>query len=302
VEIVLAEAAAAGPTAAAWIAANLAAVSQAAASAPEAPLSVGILCDWHRTLMTGSPTPARHVGAVRTEQGWIGGTSPLDVALVTPPADRPADLLRDLVAYANRRDVDPVAQAAIAHAQFEVIHPFGDGNGRIGRVLIAWVLTRRLHLLTPPPVSTRLAADRAGYLAGLAMFRLGQHEPWIRWFAESVSGAGQAQRALVAEVAELSGRWRTQLAAPRRLGRLLRSDASAWGVLELLPRHLVLTTALVASETGQSVRSADQALRTLVDAGVLVEHAAKGPRGRGRPARLYVCPDLLALTGSTPLG
>ena len=85
--------------------------------------------------MTGSPTPERYVGRIRDEQGWIGGTNPFDAHLVTPPADRLGALLDDLLAWVNRDDVDPIAQAAIAHAQFEIIHPFADGNGRIGRVL-----------------------------------------------------------------------------------------------------------------------------------------------------------------------
>jgi Fic family protein len=81
---------------------------------------------------------------------------------VTPPPNELSALLDDLIAYVNRDDVDPVAQAAVSHAQFEIIHPFGDGNGRVGRVLVAWVLTRRLALLVPPPVSVAIAADVAG--------------------------------------------------------------------------------------------------------------------------------------------
>ncbi|MGH9069415.1 MAG: Fic family protein [Acidimicrobiales bacterium] len=100
---------------------------------------VAVLCQWHRTLMTGSPTPERYVGTIRDQQGWIGGTSPFDAHLVTPPPDELPALLADLVDYANRSDVDPIAQAAVAHAQFEIIHPFADGNGRVGRLLVAWV-------------------------------------------------------------------------------------------------------------------------------------------------------------------
>lgn len=299
VDVVLAEGPAQGAqTPAAWVAANLAAVTDAVA-AHDTPMSVELLCGWHRTLMTGSPTPGRYVGAVREEQGWIGGTSPFDAALVTPPAEYLPGLLADLVAYANRDDVDPVAQAAIAHAQFEVIHPFGDGNGRIGRVLVAWLLTRRLNLVTPPPVSARLAADTGGYLSGLSMFRFGQLDPWVAWFADAVAGAGREQRELVRHVGELQARWRAQLGGPRQ-GRSLRGDALAWEVLELLPQQLVLTAALVAERTGSTTRAARGALYDLADAGVLVEHAPGGPRRRGRPALIFVSPDLLALAGSSP--
>lgn len=302
VDVVLAELYDDGaPSAAAWVAANLAAVTEAIEEAHAGPLSVDSLCRWHRTLMTGSPTPAQHVGVLRTEQGWIGGTSPLDAHLVTPPPDEVPALVDDLVAYANLDDVDPVSQAAIAHAQFEIIHPFADGNGRVGRVLVAWILVRRLALVTPPPVSAGVAADVGGYGAGLVLFRLGDHNAWVRWFAEAVSGAGRAQQELVASVERLQREWRQRLSAPRLGSRRVRSDAAAWRALELLPRHLVLTGPVVASEIGVPLKSANAALRDLVDAGVLLEHGMVQRSGRGRPSRLYTSAELLGFTGSNPL-
>ncbi len=256
-----------------WVAANLAAVTQAIAD-HDRPLSVELLCEWHATLMAGSPMPRRHVGVIRREQGWIGGTSPLDAALVTPPPDRLDELLRDLTAYANRDDLDPVAQTAIAHAQFEIIHPFADGNGRIGRVLISWLLVGRLALVTAPPVSVRLAAERSSYLAGLTLFRLGFHDRWIQWFADAVTGAGRAQVALVDAVTELETRWREQLAAPRD-GHALRRDALAWRVLDLLPRHLVLTASLVANELDRTTRGGERGVGRV------------GERRRSHRARVY---------------
>jgi Fic family protein len=302
VDIVLAEADESGsPSAAAWVAANLAAVTEAIEGAHAGPLTVERLCGWHRTLMTGSPTPAPLVGVLRSEQGWIGGTSPLDAHLVTPPPDDVPLLVDDLLAYVDRDDLDPVTQAAIAHAQFEIIHPFADGNGRVGRVLVAWILVRRLSLVTPPPVSARIAADVGGYASGLVRFRLGDHEAWIRWFAEAVSGAGRAQQELVASVDRLQREWRERLGGPRAASRRVRSDAAAWRVLDLLPRHLVLTGPIVASELAIPLKSANAALGELVGAGVLVEHGTVQGRGRGRPSRLYTSAELLGLTGSNPL-
>lgn len=302
VDVVLAEdGARSEPSAAAWVAANLAAVIEAIDEAAAGPLTVEMLCRWHRTLMTGSATPAQRVGSVRTEQGWIGGTSPLDADLVTPPPDELPVLLDDLVSYVNRADLDVVSQAAVAHAQFEIIHPFADGNGRIGRVLIAWILVRRLSLVTPPPVSTRIAADVAGYVSGLVLFRMGDHNTWVRWFADAVSDAGRTQQELVASVELLQHEWRGRLAAPREGAKRLRSNAAAWRVLELLPRHLVLAGPTVASELAIPLKSANAALRDLADAGVLVEHGTTKRTGRGRPSRLYASPELLGLTGSSPL-
>ena len=86
------------------------------------------------------------VGAYRTEQSWVGGTSPRDAAYVPPPPALIEELMDDLIAFANDDTLDPVTQAALVHAQFESIHPYADGNGRIGRVLIGWVLARRLDM------------------------------------------------------------------------------------------------------------------------------------------------------------
>jgi Fic family protein len=285
--------------AASWVAANLAAVSQAVASAEAGmALSIDMLCEWHRTLMTGSPTPERYIGVIRDEQGWIGGSSPLDAHLVTPPASRLPALLEDLIAYLNRPDIDPVTQAAVGHAQFEIIHPFGDGNGRVGRVLVAWVLTRRLALLVPPPVSVAIAADVAGYAAGLVLFRLGDHLRWITWFAEAVASGGKAQRELISNVDAIKQRWRQLLEAGQRQ---TRSDAAVFAALDLLPRHLVLTSQTLSTELGISRKASLATLRRLVQVGVLTAYGTLRRQTAGQPAALFVSRDLLGLAGSSPL-
>lgn len=288
-------------TPAAWVAANLAAAEEAIvhASGTDA-LGVGELCRWHEALMAGSPTPAHHVGCIREEQGWIGGPTPFEAHLVTPPATMLDGLLADLLAFVNGCDLDPITAAAIAHAQFEIVHPFADGNGRIGRILISWLLTRRLRLLTPPPVSVRLAADVGGYTAGLTQYRFGQTSAWVAWFADAVSGAGRAQQQLVSDVERIRTGWETKLSAHRKV-RGLRSDAGARRVLDLLPRHLVLTAPVVSSALGLTRQGAGTALRTLADAGVLTPYRATERSGRGRPAQLYVSEELLGLAGSSPL-
>ena len=288
-----------GTGAAAWVACNLAATSQAVASAEGgAPLGLETLCEWHRTLMTGSPTPERYVGVIRNEQGWIGGTSPLDAHLVTPPPSELPVLLDDLIAYMNRVDVDPITQAAIGHAQLEIIHPFGDGNGRVGRVLVAWVLTRRLALLVPPPVSVAIAADVAGYSSGLVLFRLGDHRRWITWFADAVASGGRAQRALIANVEQIKQQWLDRLTATERKPR---SDAAVFAALDLLPRHLVLTSQLLADELSISRKASWATLHRLVQVGILTEQGTVSRQTSGQPASLFVSRDLLGLAGSSPL-
>jgi Fic family protein len=279
------------------VASNLAAVTEAIATVAATSLSLATLCEWHRTLMTGSPTPVRYVGVIRNEQGWIGGNDPSNASLVTPPPDELEPLLKDLFRFANREDVDAVAQAGIAHAQFEIIHPFADGNGRVGRVLIAWILAKRLSLVAPPPVSVTIAADVGGYSSGLVQYRFGQLDPWLQWFADTVRGGGRAQSQLIAEVSALKTRWREQLGHRERA---LRSDATAWVVLDLLPRHLVLTTDVLTKELGVTNKAALDALRQLAEGGVLLEYGTV-IRGRGQPSKLYVSRELLALAGSNPL-
>ena len=253
----------------------------------ERPLSVEMLCRWHATLMAGSPMPGGYIGVVRREQGWIGGTSPIDAALVTPPPDRLDELLADLVAYANRDDIDAVAQAGDRDAQFEIIHPFADGNGRIGRVLISWLLVRGLALVTPPPVSVRIAAERDGYLAGLTLFRLGHHDRWVQWFADVVTGAGQAQVALVrggrragASVARPAAQPRAPDARSARHAGLARPRPAA------APSRAHRITRRPRARPDDS-RRASAALGELVEAGVLTEvGAAAATRARSAGAAL----------------
>jgi Fic family protein len=288
-----------GSEAAAWVASNMAVVIEAVASAEgAAALSIETLCDWHRTLMTGNPTPERYIGVIRNEQGWIGGTSPFNAHLVTPPPSELSALLDDLITYVNREDVDPVAQAAISHSQFENIHPFADGNGRVGRVLVAWVLTRRLALLVPPPVSVAIAADVAGYSSGLVLFRLGDHRRWITWFADAVASGAKAQRALITNVQQIKQQWRDRLAATERK---TRSDAVVFAALDLLPRHLVLTSRILADELGISRKTSLATLHRLVLVGILTEHGTVSRQTSGQPASLFVSRDLLGLAGSSPL-
>lgn len=298
VDVVLAEHEQTGQhSPAAWVAANLQATTDAVTHASGTrKLTLRELFSWHAALMAGSPTPAEQVGRLRTEQGWIGGTSPLDAHLVTAPAAELATLLADLLDFTNRTDVDPIAQAAIAHAQFEIIHPFADGNGRIGRVLILWLLTRRLQLLTPPPVSVLLAADVGGYASGLVRFRVSDHSGWVAWFADAVGGAGRSQQQLIDRVASLQATWQERLR-----GTGLRADAAAWQVLQLLPRRLALTSSDVVAALGTTPKGARAALSALVDAGVLTRYGTVSQSGRGRPADLYVSVELLGLAGATPL-
>lgn len=289
--IALAEQGAKGPEGdptANWVADNLAVVAEALTT--PAPLRVEHLLAWHHRLMVRAPGIDRaHVGAWRPVIGWIGGANPLVAAHVAAPPQLIAPAMDDLVAFVGRDDIDPITSAAIAHAQFETIHPFSDGNGRIGRVLIGWTLATRLDLAVPPPASSAFARDIGGYLAGLTLFRQGYLDRWVRWFADTIASAAERTSIVLDEAARIEASWRDATAH-------LRSDSTARAVVGLLAQHPVVSTALVADLLDVSVVAARGALSQLADLGILTE-LGSFESGPGRPATWWGADALLALVG-----
>lgn len=269
-----------------WVADNLVVVREALNN-PPVRLTIDTVHTWHRRLMGNSNLRTDLIGAFRAGQSWIGGSSPHDAVFVPPPRRYVADLMEDLVAYANRDDLDPVTQAAIVHAQFETIHPYGDGNGRLGRVLVLWVLARRLNVGVPPPMSTMIARDIGGYLSGLFWFRAGEPSRWVRWFAETVERSATGALEWIGEVQLVLSRWRNLVCD-------LRADAAGRRLLEILPSYPVISADAAARELGVSTTAARTALAVLGDLGILFpyEQASAGP---GRPVRLWVAGELVTL-------
>jgi Fic family protein len=197
--------------------------------------------------------------------------------------------MRDLVTFVNGSDTDPVTQAALAHAQFETIHPYGDGNGRVGRLLVLWVLSRRLDVAVPPPTSVLVARDPGGYLAGLYWFRTGETTRWVEWFAHVVEAAADASLDWAHEVDRVLTAWRMQLAN-------VRADAAAHRVLDLLPAHPVLTVETVATFLGASASATRTALQTLEEREILTRYDVP-PSGPGRPRQWWLAHELANLVG-----
>ena len=293
-DVAVAEVGGAGSDVASCVADNLGAVLGALGS-PGRPLSRDDLHRWQRRLMeSGGGLPEGMAGAYRTEQSWVGGTSPRDAAYVPPPPTLIEELMDDLIAFANDDTLDPVTQAAVVHAQFESIHPYGDGNGRIGRVLIGWVLARRLGIAVPPPVSVVIAHDPGGYLAGLTLFRMGQTDTWVEWMAGTLERSGAAADALMGRTEELVADWRRRLDG-------VRADAAARRVIDLLVEQPVLSAAVVADRLGVSARSGQTALATLATRGI-VEPYRPERVGPGRPTRYWAAHELIALVAASPGG
>ncbi|PZF55279.1 Fic family protein [Curtobacterium sp. MCSS17_008] len=231
----------------------------------------------HRALMEADPDVSErpYAGRVRDVQNWIGGSqySPRGGLYVPPPPAEVPALLDDLIAFANRDDVEPVTQAAIAHAQFESIHPFTDGNGRIGRALIGAILRRRgVTPHTVLPVASALAADTTRYFALLTAYRTGDAAPIVTDLALCVETAAREARGTARVFARFETAWREQ-ASPR-------ARSAADRILPVLLSLPVFTVEQLVDELQDvAERSVYRGVQALEEAGV-VEAVTERVRGR----------------------
>jgi Fic family protein len=266
------------------VAANVSAMEEAISRADDPRLlRTEDLTAIHAVLMAAEPQALP--GKLRTVQNWIGGrlANPSDAVYIPPPEGLVPALVDDLSDFLARDDMPPVARAAIAHAQFETIHPFVDGNGRVGRCLIHLVL-RRAGVATGyvPPISIVLAARPTSYVAGLTDFREGRINAWIESFAGACVIAARRSAELATDVADLAATWRA------RLGRV-RSDAAASKLIDVLPAQPVVSAPTVRAAIGTSQQQALVGLKMLADAGVVRQIS------EGTYDRQYAATDLLDL-------
>jgi Fic family protein len=250
-------------------------------------LTVPNLEDIHRTLLRFT-ADAAIAGVIRKRQNWIGGTdyNPIGASYVPPPPEHVRSLLKDLCAFVNRDDVAPVAQAAIAHAQFETIHPFADGNGRAGRALIYTVLRRRGEVSNYiPPVSLILAAEPKAYIGGLTGYRAGEVSLWIAQFARATTRAAQEAERLAELIEKRQSSWLDALGQPRK-------DAAVRQLVRALPAQPVIDVAVAQKLTGKSHVAVGRAFKQLEDAGVL------NRLNERKWGRVWECDQLLGLIDS----
>jgi Fic family protein len=247
------------------------------------------LLEIHRTLFIGT-AHEDHAGLVREEQNWIGGLSsnPSTADFVPPPPEYVEMGLQDLLRFINREDLPAALQAAIAHAQFETIHPFLDGNGRVGRILIHVILRRRgIAPRYVPPVSLVLAGRAEIYIRGLTAYRFVEPEEWYDIFADALEMSAIKAREFARRVAALQEQWLEQADNPR-------PQAGARKLIALLPAHPVINAQTAQDLIGaSSPATAYSAIERLVRADVLREIKTNKKRDR-----LWECVGLFDLLDS----
>jgi Fic family protein len=238
------------------------------------PISVRLLCDAHRFLLDGVRGSGKQPGELRRSQNWIGGTRPGNAAFVPPPAERVADLLADIECFIHDESVatpapalPPLVKIALVHAQFETIHPFLDGNGRIGRLLIA-ALMEHWRLLPEPLMylSGYLKQHQSAYYQRLSAIRTeGDWEGWVSFFLEGVAAAAsEAESSIVAIASLIAGDRRRLLASPK-------AGPASYRLFEALPMMPRFTVELARQALNTSFPTANAAVRLLEDLGIVSE-------------------------------
>ena len=234
------------------------------------PISVRLLCKAHQLLLNGARGSGKQPGELRRSQNWIGGTRPGNAAFVPPPADLVGGLLGHLENYIHDSSPDalpPLVNIALIHAQFETIHPFLDGNGRIGRLLIA-ALLEQWGLLAEPLMylSGYLKQHQSEYYRRLSAIRTeGDWEGWVAFFLEAVAvAATDAERSIVAIASLIAGDRRRLLEAPK-------VGAASYRLFELLPMMPRFSIEQVRQKLNTTFPTATAAVKVLEDLGIVVE-------------------------------
>lgn len=249
------------------------------------PLSVRLLCDAHRLLMDGARGAGKQPGELRRSQNWIGGTRPGNAVFVPPPAEKVPVLLADMERFVHDASstLPPLLKTALVHAQFETIHPFLDGNGRIGRLLIA-ALLEHWQLLPEPLMylSGYLKQHQAEYYRRLSTIRTdGDWEGWVAFFLEAVAhAAAEAERSIVA-IASLVAADRRKLLASSKAG------PASYRLFEMLPMMPRFTIEHARQKLDTSFPTATAAVKVLEELGVVTEQTGQ-KRGRSYSYAAYV--------------
>jgi Fic family protein len=243
-------------------------------------IDAGAVLAMHRALM--EHTEPHIAGHWRTQQVWIGGGNlgPHDAIFVPPQHTRVETAIADLVRFAARDDLPALAQAAIAHAQFETIHPFTDGNGRTGRALLhAMLRAKALSRNVTVPISAGLLTNTQTYFEALTVYRRGDPTVIVLRIAEASFAAIANGRELVQHLRAIRRDWDRRVRA--------RRDSAAWRLADLLLRHPVINSTLVSRELQISANNVPRYIQPLEESDVLIEFTDR------RRNRAWRSPEIL---------
>lgn len=230
-------------------------------------LDADSILEMHRVLMQHARGWEEHAGRFRDQLVWVGTSAigPVGAAHVAPRAGLVPGAIDDLVRFVARQDIPPIVQAAVAHAQFETIHPFGDGNGRTGRALVHALLRGKgMTRSTTIPVSAGLLTDTGRYFDALTAYRQGDAAPIIERFAFASRYASLEGRRLIDELDAV-------LIDARARTTHLRADAAALRLIPALIAQPVINARFTRQALDTNDMTAQRAIAALVDAGVLTE-------------------------------
>ncbi len=259
------------------------------------PLSLRLIREMHAILLKSGRGSAKQPGEFRSSQNWIGGTRPGNALFVPPPPDRLDKCLDELERFLHTEDMalPPLIRAGLAHVQFETIHPFLDGNGRLGRLLITLILCEAGVLREPILyLSLFLKSRRDDYYRLLQEVRqAGAWETWVEFFLTGVAETAEQASTTARDLMILFDAHRLQIAG------LGRAAPSALRVHELMQASPIVTIQTVCEKLGVSFPTASTALENLAKIDVVRETT-----GRQRD-RIYAYSDYLALLdrGTDPL-
>jgi Fic family protein len=235
----------------------------------ELPLSLRLLREVHKRLMQGARGHERHPGRFRSYQNWIarGPGAPIEEArYVPPPVPEMRTALDDFERFLHDETLPPLVVAALAHYQFEAIHPFGDGNGRIGRLLISLLLHER-GLLPQPLLYISAYFERSGAEYYDRLLRVSTHGDWLGWLVYFLDGVAMQARAAADDaerLLDLQDRYHELLSAAR-------ARQSAHQLVDQLFTNPYITAPLAARALGVSPPTARAAIRDLESQGILRE-------------------------------
>lgn len=245
---------------------------------------------WHQMLTEGHPRMRpEHIGAYRIEQNWIGGDGygPRNAEFIPPRPEHVESLMSDLASYSARTDIAPIVQAVVSHARFEVIHPFANGNGRVGRMLFQHVLAGRIGIDVPVPVSIPWSRDKHRYIEGLRQFQAEETDRWIEFacstVVEAVDWMHRVEQRVASLLVDLEDRSRA------------RGESVASHIIRDLPVHPLVDADSAAQRYGVTRQATHEALTRLAEDGVLTERSFSKRLKGGRPRQMFTSTELIEL-------